>query len=168
MSKILDIETRRKKYSKPPENKYMTEALKDLRGYVENQGQGRILLVGQIYKERPLDTVYTTDMCRPWVIGYQIVAIDIHEGFFQRNIYLKWPGKDILEVPERDLDPVYGAIYNALLDQGADMPQIEQIARDAIKIEQKFAVTFWKEHNPNVLVPGNPAKRAIRKGPSSA
>ena len=160
MAKILPIEKRRRRYRKPKVDKEIAGALADLRQYVENIGQGRIMLIGDTYKKQQIAKVYTTAV-NPWVFGYQVLPLNPDEGFYTRNIFLKIPVQPILEVPEAEIDPVYGAIFEALIDKGADLPEIEHIAVDAVKISQNFTVMFLIEKNPNVRVPGNPATKAV-------
>ncbi len=168
MSKILPIEKRRKKYRKPAVNHEALEVLHELREYVEHIGQGRIMLVGDTYRKQEVARVYTTESYHPWVFGYQVIPLDPDNGFYTRNIFMKIPGQDIMAIPDDEIDPIYGAIFEAMIGKGQDIPQIEHMAKDAIKVSQNFAVAFLHEGNPNLIVPGNPATKAIRAGGTSS
>ena len=134
--------------------KDLAEGLKALRHEVENQGKGqRIVLVGQTYKTPLLNEVKILNY-PPWEIGYKVEPIDIHQGMFKRTIYLKIKGEDILEIPEEEREPLMGAIFQELIDIGNEMPDIDCIATDCIRLQQSFFVMFWHEGNPNLIVPG--------------
>lgn len=143
-----------------PSGKRMLERLADLRQRVENQGMGRsIHLVGDTYRKRELTQVYSTKL-DSWVIGYKVEPIDFTNGLFRRTVYIKLPKTRIMEVGEKERSAILGAVHKTLLDQGADAPDVEEIAYDCLAIEQNFAVMFWHEGNPNLIVPGGPSVKS--------
>jgi len=133
----------------------MTEVLKELRQYVENQGQGRTRLINGIYQTRPLDEVRTTKV-GSWEFGYQVKPT-IDSGIFERNIYLKLAGQKILDVPKREREPVLGAIFEVMIDKGCEWPDMKLIADDCILITQQFSIVFWDVLSPGVVTPGGKA-----------
>jgi hypothetical protein len=138
----------------------MVERLQDLRQRVENQGTGRAIhLVGDTYRKRELTQVYSTKL-DSWIVGYKVEPLDFVNGLFKRTIYLKLPKWDIMEVGEEERNAIIGAVHKTLLDPGADMPEVEAVAYDCLKLEQNFAVTFWHEGNPNLIVPGGPSVKS--------
>ena len=144
----------REKYRPIIVEKKLAEALKGLRQEVENQGKGtRLVLIGGIYRAPGLTDVKVLNY-PPWEIGYKVEPVDITQGFFKRTIYIKLKGEEILEVPTREFEPIMGAVTQELLDIGNEIPTIGNIARDCIRITQQFAVVFWHEGNPNIVVPG--------------
>lgn len=160
MADLIPIGQRRGRYRTPPIEQDLCEALRELREFVENQGTGRSVLVNGVYRTRSVDTVFTTEVFKPWVIGYQVKEIPIMPGFFERYIYVKHKDcKNILDIPEAELEPIYGAIYNSLIDPGAEFPEFEQAARDTVRMRQRFSVVFWHEGNPNIRVPNDPKTR---------
>lgn len=160
MDALKSITERRNKWGKPAyqANQQVKGALEDLRKHVENIGQGRIMLVGNVYMQEQIMKTYTTDV-DGWVFGYQVLPLDSSQGFYKRNIYMKRPGVNLLEMSPEDVDPIYGAIFEACLDTGSGVPDMELIADDAMKISQYFAIMFLHERNPSIIVPGNPATK---------
>jgi len=156
---LASIEKRRKRYHRPSINQDVVEILQELREYVENIGQGRIMLIGDAYRQQQIEKVHTTGSYPPWVFGYQIVPLNPDQGFYTRSIFLKIPHQNILDVGAGDIDPIYGAVFESMIDKGADVPEFELCAFDAIKISQDFAITFLHERSPGIVVPGNPATK---------
>ena len=131
----------------------LAKGLKELRHKVENQGKSKIILVGQTYQTPELNKV---EICQypPWEIGYMVEPVDIDQGFFKRTIFIKIKGDKILDIPEREMEPIMGAVTQELFDIGNEMPEMEPIAEDCMRFTQRFAIMFWHEGNPNLVVPG--------------
>lgn len=141
------------KYKAIEVDKDLAEGLKRLRHDVENQGKSKIQLVGSTFKGSGLTEIKVLTY-HPWEIGYKVEPVDLHQGFFKRTIFIKLKGDDILDVTEKEMEPIMGAVTQELFDMGNEMPVMEQINRDCIKFTQRFAVVFWHEGNPNLVVPG--------------
>jgi hypothetical protein len=133
----------------------LAEGLREVREKVENQGKPKIILVGNSYKSTMLDDVQIVNY-PPWEIGYKVEPLDIHQGFFKRTVFIKLKGDKILDVPEREMEPIMGAVTQELFDIGNEMPNMDLIADDCIRFTQRFAIMFWHEGNPNLVVPGGP------------
>ena len=133
----------------------LAEGLKELRHKVENQGKSKIILVGQTYQTPELNKV---EVCTypPWEIGYMVEPVDIDQGFFKRTVFIKLKGDKILDVPEMEMEPIMGAVTQELFDIGNEMPEMDLIADDCMRFTQRFAIVFWHEGNPNLVVPGGP------------
>jgi len=153
---VIDLKQRKiNKYKSVNVDHDMAEALKELRQYVENQGQGRTRLINGIYQTRPLDEVRTTKV-GAWEFGYQVKPT-IDPGVFERNIYLKLAGQKITGIPKREREPVIGAVFEAMIDQGCEWPEMKLIADDCILITQQFSIVFWDALSPGVVTPGGKA-----------
>ncbi len=133
--------------------KDLAEGLKELRHKVENQGKSKIILVGHTYKTPELNKVEILQY-PPWEIGYMVEPVDIDQGFFKRMVFIKLKGDKILDVPEREMEPIMGAVVQELFDIGNEMPEMDLIADDCMRFTQRFAIVFWHEGNPNLIVPG--------------
>lgn len=151
MGNVISIH-KPKKYGDVKHDPVLAENLKDLRSYVENQGTGKLRLIKGVYQTPSIETVQTTKY-GVYEFGYQVKPT-IDPGFFVRNIYIKFAGHDISEVPQAELEPIMGAIFVSLIDKGCEFPKIETIAVDCILIQQIFSVIFWKEGNPGIVTPG--------------
>lgn len=152
---------------KMPSDKRMIERLTDLRQFVENQGAGSsIHLVGDVYRKRELTQVYSAKL-DSWEIGYKVEPLDFVNGLFMRTVFIRLKGWRILEVGEDERNAIIGAVHKTLLDPGADMPTVEPISEECLKITQNFAVMFWHEGNPNLVVPGGPSVKSPADIPSS-
>lgn len=132
-------------------DKNLMAGLEELRERVEsvNRVMPAIALRGGTY--RAPSSIQTLTWCG-WVFGYKI---EDHSGIFMRKtIYIKADGYKIDEIPEEQREPIMLAVYEVLLEQGSDMPKIEQIAPDALMIEQDFIPCLLTELNPNIVTPG--------------
>ena len=133
--------------------KDLAEGLKELRHKVENQGKSKIILVGHTYKTPDLNKVEILQY-PPWEIGYMVEPVDINQGFFKRTVFIKIKGDKVLDIPEREMEPIMGAVVQELFDIGNEMPEMDLIADDCMRFTQRFAIVFWHEGNPNLIVPG--------------
>ena len=150
-AKQFDI---RERYKPIKIEKKLLAGLKSLRRDVENQGKGtRIVLLGSTFKSPLLNEVKTLNY-HPWEIGYKVEPINIHQGFFKRTVFIKVKGERILDIPEKEMEPIVGAVIKELFDIGSDIPEMSQIADDCMKFTQRFAIVFWHEGNPNLVVHG--------------
>lgn len=154
---VIDPEEQRRlneeKYRPIDVERGVKELLQDLRAYVENQGTGKTRLINGIYQTPDLDTVQTTSY-GPWEFGYQVKPVDVLNGLYIRNVYVKIKGCSIEDVPTRQLEPIMGAVTEACIDLGNETPEIDQIADDCFKVSQRFAITFMFEKSPNIVTPG--------------
>lgn len=129
------------------------DALVALRHHVENQSAQSSIILSTLdtYKQRELRKVHTTRVGE-WEFGYQVKPLDEIEGFFMRTIFAKLRGGKLDEINKRERSQVIDALTSGILDEGTQV-WFEDIDDTTFAIRQPFAVMFWKEGNPNVLVP---------------
>jgi len=152
MGQLLNLQERRNKYRTITPKADVVEALRDLRQTVENQGSGTsVRLINGIYQQKALNEVQTAQV-PPWVFGYKVEPSGL--GLFLRTLFIKLPNEDILGIPEKEREEIMAAVYETLIDEGNELPEVKLIARDCIRLTQQFAVVFWHEKNPGIVTPG--------------
>jgi len=126
--------------------------LESLRDFVENLNRTPALARrGGTFRGLNLEQVYTAK--KDGVeYGYQLK--DIGLDVYQRNIYIKFPGYKIEEIPLAQAEAVMVAAFEALLDHGQGPVSMSRIADDCVLLRQQFSVVYWKEMNSNIIVPG--------------
>jgi hypothetical protein len=129
------------------------DALLALRQYVENQGKPAITLapIVGVARARELTDVATTRV-QEWTLGYRVIPLNDNEGFFLRSVFLKLHGGKLSEINKTEREQIIEAVASAALDDGAHTT-IDVINDHTMVIHQPFAVMFWNERNPNILVP---------------
>lgn len=141
-----------------PLDKKIQAKLEDLRHFVENFNViPKISLRGeQTYRELKQDEIYTTKV-DGWEFGYKLE--EFANGMFRRKIYVKVPGYRLEDVEEEERKAIMIAVFNACLDQGQGMVDVQQTNLDTLLITQDFQPIFLHEWSPNLIVPGNPATK---------
>jgi hypothetical protein len=138
----------------------LTEALAELRSYVENQGTGKVQLVNGVYQQRELTTIQTTQVGE-WEFGYQVVPAPtlVMPERFRRRVYIMLKDEDLSEVPEEIMTDVLSSVAVAMIDHGNDKPitYTSPNKRDVMVIEQYFAPAIIEERN-SLVVPGRTGK----------
>ena len=152
MGAVINLKREPNRYKGVEVDKTLVEGLKELRHNVENQGQPKIMLVGDTYKTRGLTEVRSIRY-NGWDFGYQVKPTP-DPTIFVRRIFMKRQGEKILDIPDKERERIMGAIFEAMIDTVADIPSFKLIADDCILIEQQFMVAFMHEFNPNIVTPG--------------
>lgn len=135
-------------------DKRLKDACEALRHHVEhpNERPDIALLNGGIYRQKDPGSV-STATCDGVVIGYQVVPCSPLEinPYFTRRIFVKIPGYRIEDVPKKDREAIMGAVFDTFIGEQQDAPQVSQIGRDALLIEQIFQVAFPVNTKPGLV-----------------
>jgi hypothetical protein len=138
----------------------LTEALMELRAWVENQGPGKVRLVNGVYQSVDHTEIQSTKVGE-WEFGYQVVPAPtlVMPERFRRRIYILLKGEDLSEVPDEIMADVLSSVAVAMIDQGNDKPKTYTWPqkRDVMVIEQYFAPAVIEEQN-SLVVPGRTGK----------
>lgn len=126
----------------------LQDACEELREHVDNLGKGpSIILAGNTYKERIPGKVYSVTVDGV-VIGYR--PIPTATGIV-RQVFIKIPGEDIGEIPDGQRNRIMAAVFNVFVVPGAALPEIQQIAPDAILLTQQVIMMQLVERNPGLV-----------------
>jgi len=143
-----------------PRSQRIKAELESLRHFVDNFNKTpKIALrsagIGkESFRELDASQIFTTKV-DGWEFGYKL---EEYPTFFKRKVYVKVIGHKLEEVPENERKEVLTAVFDAVLDRSA-ISEIEQIAEDCLLIEQSFMPVFLHEHQPGIVVPGNPLSK---------
>jgi hypothetical protein len=130
----------------------IVDAISTLRHIVENQGTPKIALTHlNTYQQRDLTAVQTTRVGE-WELGYSVKPVSDVDGFFARTIFAMLHGGRFDELNKREQEQIIMALVKGGLDEGSGV-RLEIISPSTFAIHQNFAVMFWKEGNPNLVVP---------------
>lgn len=114
-------------------DKVLIQKLLNLKELVDNLSrQPDIALRGGVYKDLSEADIMTITHDN-WIIGYKVTPQAISDI---RRIFIKVEGYNLAEIPEEQSNPIMIAIFDVFLDRRQEAPNIEMIARDALKIEQ--------------------------------
>lgn len=89
-----------------------------------------------------------SDECDGVEIGYRVKEF---KTFIRDEIFIKTPGNDIGEISVEERTRIMAAVFNVFLVPGAGMPEIKQIAYDAILLTQNFIPTVQVEQSPGLV-----------------
>ena len=124
--------------------------LNELRATVDNFNRlPKLAFRGGTYKGMSPTSVYTTKN-NGFVFGYQLVDLG---PVVQRTVYVKCE-QPLREVPEEEWFPVLTTAFEALLDEGAEYPEMEMISPFCLRMRQKFATLHLVETQPGIVTPG--------------
>lgn len=114
----------------------LKDRLMDLRGIVDTINRlPDMALRGGVFKQLAKTDLFTAHIDGV-LIGYKLEDKGI---FMLRTIFLNFPDYKLKEIPEKQRQPIMGAIFDVFLDRGQQIPTIS-IRRDGevLRIEQHF------------------------------
>ena len=115
------------------------EQLVALKSFVENiNGAPDLALRSGIYKGLDRKAVFTTRLDGV-VFGYKLEEYPMH---MVRNIYVKFEGYDLDDMPEKEKDPIMNTVFETFLDKGQSVPNIRRTDIDTMLVSQMFMPMF--------------------------
>ena len=139
----------------PRDERVLTE-LTALRHFVDNFNvTPKIALrAGDTFKQLSEAEVFTTKL-DGWEFGYKL---EEYPTFFKRKVYIKCLEGRIGDVPELERKAVVTSVFEACIDIGQGLVEVDLIAPDCLLVTQEFSPIFLKEKSPRVVVPGGTGK----------
>lgn len=124
--------------------------LDELRATVDHFNQmPKLAERGGVFRALDPNAVYTTKK-DGFEFGYQLVDLG---AVVQRTVYVKCE-QPIREVPPAEWMPVLATVFECLIDQGAEYPEMHLIDPQTLRIRQKFVTVHWVEMQPGIVTPG--------------
>ena len=122
----------------------------DLKVFVENiNANPDIALRSGVFKGLEHDKVFKRDI-DGWEVGYKI---EDHGLYCERKVFLKCE-QELSEVPDEEKTKMFATVCDVFLERGESIPEIEQIALDAVLITQNFMPLIQTELNPHLRSKG--------------
>lgn len=118
----------------------------ELRHFVESlNANPDIALRSGVFKGLEKDQVFSRKV-DGWEVGFKL---DDHVLYMTRKVFVKCE-QPLVEVPDKEKDSMIGAVLEVFMDKGQNVPNIEQIAADAVLITQDFMPLLQVESNPHL------------------
>jgi len=118
----------------------------ELRHFVESlNANPDIALRSGVFKGLEKDQVFSRKL-DGWEVGFKL---DDHVIYMTRKVYVKCE-QPLVEVPDAEKDSIFAAVLEVFMDKGQSIPNIEQIAIDAVIITQDFMPLLQVEVNPHL------------------
>lgn len=134
-------------------DKTIREACQDIRYKVEHPNEDSDIIMQQgVYKQKDPRRALTAKLDGV-VIGYQVIdpcPLEINPVMI-RNVFVKFPGYTIKEIPDHQLKPIMFAIFEEMFDQQQGEIKVSQTDRDTIKLTQTFMISMIVNKNPNLV-----------------
>lgn len=122
----------------------------ELRQFVEALNSNPdISLRSGVFKGLDKTQVFTRKL-DGWEVGFKV---EDHGLFCTRKVFIKCE-QPLSEVPDKDKDSMFAAALDAFLDRGQSVPDIEQIAINAVMVTQNFMPLIQMELNPRLVSKG--------------
>ncbi len=134
-------------------------ACRDLRHHVEHPNERPDIIVAGGTTTLKNMAGLATATIDGIVIGYRVTESSPLEinPFFKREIFIKVPGYRIPtkhtkgDIPDKDFKEILYAACDELLGEQQEMPHVESLAPDSIKLTQHFQVAHLRHKNPNLV-----------------
>lgn len=139
------------------ESRQIKEACDELRHWVEhfNRVPG-IALRGGVYRQLDPGQIYTTKI-QDVEIGYKLeevapllVELDTLPTM-KRTVFVKFLGGPLNRLDEQSREAILTAVFGAFVDEQQEIPDLDVIAPDCLRMTQKFKVAVLYEKNPNLV-----------------
>ena len=134
-----------------PRDRQIKAAVEGLRHFVDNFNVSKKIALRDhnTYKDLQKDNIYTT--CCGWEFGYKL---EEYPTYFKRKVTVRCLNYNLDEVPDEERKTIVVAVFDAALDRGSGIIDIEQTDHDCLLITQSFMPMFLEERNPRQIVPG--------------
>lgn len=147
-------ELRRKKKKAVVVDWLAVETLKGLRDDVLTQGEAKSKLTKH-GTYQTVDEILPYETIGKYEVYYQIKPFPDGKTF-RSYIYLRCPDEDISQIPQKDLEPIIGAIYAVFVVPGQSRVEIRVgngQRKDSMLFMQDFQPLLLTERNPRQRVP---------------
>ena len=135
------------------EDRDLRMACRELRHKVEHPNEDSDIILQQgIYKAKDPERLLTLKV-NGVVVGYQVKAPNPLEiaPVMVRNVFIKFPGYKVDEIPDSQLKPIMFAIFQEMFDDQQHEIKVSQTDKDTIKLTQTFMLAVQVERSPDLV-----------------